>query len=287
MTKKAINTVTRFNINRNTELPGAKSFVVVIYAAGRAIAFVFTAGARMPLLKVTYLPSQGPMGCSRAVSGHAILKAFIPIRGYNVGRNMASLKMLAFDVIVLAYTAIAIAVFVPWLLLAAFGPSPLAIDISDAIYRFFSVFCHQLPFRSLFFDGIQCPVCARCASIYAATGAGLIFLRLRGYGAREFKMSWILLALLLLPTGIDGTTQWFGWRESTNLLRLFTGIPYGLGYAYVLAWTVPFVYALLELIIVAAKRDEARTDAVLGRIKHMAWPFTTRHTEEPRRPRLI
>jgi len=188
---------------------------------------------------------------------------------------MASVKMLAFDAIVFAYVAIAAAVFVPWLLLSVWGPSPLAVDISDAIFRFFSIFCHQLPFRSLFFDGIQCPVCARCASIYVFTGAGLVFLRLRGYGAREFKMNWLLLALLLAPTGIDGATQWLGWRESTNVLRLITGAPYGLGYAYVLAWAVPFVSALLELIIVAVRRDGAGTDAVLGRVKSMAWPFTT------------
>jgi uncharacterized membrane protein len=167
---------------------------------------------------------------------------------------MANVKMLAFDAIVIVYTAIAIAVFVPWLLLSVGGSSALAVDISDAIFRFFSIFCHQLPYRSLFFGDIQCPVCARCASIY---------------------VFWLLLALLLAPTGIDGTTQLMGWRESTNVLRLITGAPYGLGYAYVLAWAVPFVYALLELIIVAAGRDGAKTDAVLGRVKNMAWPFTT------------
>jgi len=187
---------------------------------------------------------------------------------------MANVKMLAFDVIVFVYTAIAAAVFVPWLLLSAWGPSPLSIDISDIIYRFFSIFCHQLPWRSLFFNGIQMPVCARCASIYAATALGLIFLRLKGYGARELKMNWLLLALLLAPTGLDGTTQLLGWRESTNALRLATGVPYGLAYAYALAWAVPFVYALLELIIVAVRRDGAKTDAALGRIKYMAWPFT-------------
>jgi uncharacterized membrane protein len=195
---------------------------------------------------------------------------------------MANVKMLAFDVIVFVYTAIAIAVFVPWLLLFVWGPSPMAIDISDAIYRFFSIFCHQLPFRSLFFDDVQCPVCARCASIYVFTAAGLVFLSLRGYGAREFKMNWLLLALLLAPTGLDGAIQWLGWRESTNALRLVTGVPYGLGYAYVLAWAVPFVYALLELVAAAARRDGTKTDAVLGRIKHMAWPFTTVRTEAPR-----
>ncbi len=105
-----------------------------------------------------------------------------------------------------------------------------------------------------------------------------MFLRLRGYGAREFKMSWLLLALLLAPTAVDGTTQWFGFRESTNFLRIITGAPYGLAYAYVLGWAVPFVYALLELVYVALRRDGPKVDAVLGRLKYMAWPFTKKHT---------
>ncbi|HTY91629.1 MAG TPA: DUF2085 domain-containing protein [Methanocella sp.] len=186
---------------------------------------------------------------------------------------MVNIKKLAFDAIVVAYTAIALAQFVPWLLLSIFGPAPLAVGISDGIFRFFSLFCHQLPWRSLFYDDIQMPVCARCASIYVATALGLIFFRLKGYGDREFRMNWLLFALLLAPTGIDGTTQLLGWRESTNALRLVTGVPYGLAYAYILAWAVPFVYALLELIHAALKHDERKTSDVLGRVKDMAWPF--------------
>jgi uncharacterized membrane protein len=186
---------------------------------------------------------------------------------------MVNVKRTVFDAIVIIYTAIALAEFVPWALLSLLGPTPLAVGISDSVFRFFSVFCHQLPWRSLFFDDIQMPVCARCASIYAATALGLIFFRLKGYGEKEFRMNWLLFMLLLAPTAIDGTTQLFGWRESTNALRLVTGIPYGLAYAYILAWAVPFVYALLELIYAALRRDGPKTDAVLGRVKAMAWPF--------------
>ncbi len=189
---------------------------------------------------------------------------------------MVNVKMLAFDAIVVAYTAIALAELVPWALLSVMGHTPLAVGISDAVFRFFSIFCHQLPWRSLFFDGIQMPVCARCASIYLATALGLIFLRLKGFGEKEFRMNWLLFVLLLAPTGIDGTTQLFGWRESTNALRLVTGVPYGLAYAYILAWAVPFVYALLELIHVALRRDGPQVDAVLARVKAMAWPFSTK-----------
>jgi uncharacterized membrane protein len=189
---------------------------------------------------------------------------------------MVNIKKLAFDAIVIAYTAIALAELIPWALLSLMGYTPLAVGISDTVFRFFSVFCHQLPWRSLFYGDIQMPVCARCASIYAATALGLIFLRLKGFGEKEFRMNWLLFILLLAPTGIDGTTQMLGWRESTNALRLVTGVPYGLAYAYVLAWAVPFVYALLELIYVALRRDGPKMDAVLARVKNMVWPFAAK-----------
>jgi len=42
-------------------------------------------------------------------------------------------------------------------------------------------------------------------------------------------LSIILGAGLLLPGGIDGTTQMFGNRESNNLLRVATGLLLGVG----------------------------------------------------------
>ncbi|WP_174591819.1 DUF2085 domain-containing protein [Methanocella conradii] len=192
------------------------------------------------------------------------------------------IKKALFDVIIVIYMVIAAAVFVPWILFSILGPAPLAIAISDAIFRFFSLFCHQLPWRSLFFNGIQMPVCARCASIYVATALGLAFFRLKGYGGREFRMNWPLLILLFVPTGVDGFTQYLGLRESTNLLRLITGFPYGLGYAYLLAWAVPFTWALLELVATAMRGDGENAKVVLQRIKSMAWPFTRGARSPPR-----
>lgn len=184
---------------------------------------------------------------------------------------MANAKMLVFDAILLAYVLIAVAIFIPWAVLTAMGPAPLPVVVSNGVYRFFSFFCDQLPGHSLFYDGIQMPVCARCTAIYTFTALGLAFFRLKGFGAREFRMNWLLLALLFLPAGLDGTTQLMGWRESTNALRLITGALYGLGYAYVLAWALPFLYALLDLIVIALKRDAAGAEAVLKRIKNMVW----------------
>jgi len=120
---------------------------------------------------------------------------------------MADLKMLIYDMATIVYVLIAVAIFVPWALLSLSRYDPGFLFISDTIYRFFSFFCHQLPYRSLFLDGIKMPVCARCASIYIATALGLVFFRLKGYGRREFKMNWLLFALLFIPTALDGFTQ--------------------------------------------------------------------------------
>lgn len=187
--------------------------------------------------------------------------------------GMRNGKMLIYDIVTLIYILIAIAIFVPWALLSASRWDPTFLLISDGIYRFFSLFCHQLPYRSFFYDDIQMPVCARCVSIYIATALGLVFFRLKGFGTKEFRMNWLLIILLFAPTALDGFTQLFGWRESTNLLRVVTGFPYGLGYAYAIAWALPFLYALFELMGYALKRDEANTDDAIKRLKHMAWPF--------------
>ena len=85
-------------------------------------------------------------------------------------------------------------------------------------------------------------------------------------------MNYLLLVLLFLPTALDGFTQMFGFRESTNLLRLIAGFPFGVGYAYIIVWALPLIYVLLELILTAVKKG-GDTDSVIGRIKKMVWPF--------------
>ncbi|WP_424357958.1 DUF2085 domain-containing protein [Methanocella sp. MCL-LM] len=184
---------------------------------------------------------------------------------------MANVKLLVFDLIVAAYLIIALSIFVPWVLLSIAPHDRTFLAICDFIGWFYSHLCHQLSFRTFYYDGIKMPVCARDTSIYIATALGLLFFRLKGFGTKEFKMNYVLLVLLFLPTAIDGFTQLFGFRESTNLLRLIAGFPYGLGYAYLIAWALPLIYVLIDLII-AAKND-GDTDSVIKRIKNMVWPF--------------
>ncbi|MCD1294461.1 hypothetical protein CUJ83_05535 [Methanocella sp. CWC-04] len=187
---------------------------------------------------------------------------------------MIDLKMLIYDIILASYIIISVLIFVPPVLLSITSSDPGYLSLSDSIHTFFSPLCHQLPWRSIFLNDIKMPVCARCTSIYIATALGLLFFRLKGFGTKEFKMNWILFGLLFVPTGIDGVTQLFGLRESTNELRIIAGFPYGLGYALLMVWALPFIWALLELIWdIVSRKDDKTVNGVVKRLKDMVWPI--------------
>lgn len=92
----------------------------------------------------------------------------------------------------------------------------------------FRLLCHGLPERSLSLAGVSMPLCARCVGIYAGLLAGLLLFALLP-GVAERTMRLIALAAVT-PLAIDGFTQLFGLRESTNPLRLATGIAAGLAF---------------------------------------------------------
>ena len=85
------------------------------------------------------------------------------------------------------------------------------------------VFCHRMPERSFFYKGKQFPVCARCTGFYA----GYFALPLFTFAIWEPTFLWI--GLLMVPALIDGLTQAYMNRESTNWLRFATGILAGAG----------------------------------------------------------
>jgi uncharacterized membrane protein len=83
-------------------------------------------------------------------------------------------------------------------------------------------FCHQLPERSFFFKGHKFPLCARCTGILIGYILGIIYIS-------SFKDLHIATELLLMaPLLIDGTGQYLGYFESTNIRRLTTGILAGI-----------------------------------------------------------
>ncbi|MBU4535930.1 MAG: DUF2085 domain-containing protein [Euryarchaeota archaeon] len=89
--------------------------------------------------------------------------------------------------------------------------------------------CHRIPERTFKIKGYYFPVCSRCTGIY--TGA-IIYYILVYFFYVEYDLYLILIAaLMVIPTFIDGFTQFLGYRESNNQIRFISGFFAGLGIA--------------------------------------------------------
>ena len=94
----------------------------------------------------------------------------------------------------------------------------------------FRIFCHGIPERCLIVWGVPLPICARCTAIYAGLAFGIIAFRLLPL-LREQTARTILYAASV-PMAVDGLTQLARFRESTNGLRLSTGMAVGIAFGF-------------------------------------------------------
>jgi uncharacterized membrane protein len=90
----------------------------------------------------------------------------------------------------------------------------------------FRFFCHGIPSRCLTLWSVPMPLCARCVAIYAGLFLGLVSWFVLPY-LEERVMRMVMFAATT-PLAIDGITQALRLRESTNPLRLATGLAAGL-----------------------------------------------------------
>ena len=87
--------------------------------------------------------------------------------------------------------------------------------------------CHRIPERSFFIKGHQFPVCARCTGFYTGLIAYLI---VNFFYRHPYDVEMLVISIILMvPAAIDGVTQYFGPRESTNNIRFITGFIGGVG----------------------------------------------------------
>lgn len=121
--------------------------------------------------------------------------------------------------------------------------------IATPIFRFYHLFCDQLPSHSYFFFGYQLALCSRNLAIFGSLLAGTLAFRY----VRQWwpQLRWPLWLLTVLPMALDGGTQLFGWRESNWELRTLTGVIFGLGICWVLL-------PALEDAATPEKRDQKR-----------------------------
>jgi len=93
----------------------------------------------------------------------------------------------------------------------------------------FRLICHGIPSRCLLLFGVPMPICARCTAIYAGLITGTLlfhlFPRMNEMAAR------VIAIAAALPMALDGGTQLIRLRESTNELRVATGLVAGMALA--------------------------------------------------------
>ena len=103
-----------------------------------------------------------------------------------------------------------------------------------------NLICHRKPERSFFIKGHQFPVCARCTGFYISL---IIYFTYVYYFYVDYNIYLIAFAILLLiPSAIDGFTQFFEYRESNNVLRFTTGLLGGLGLGILVKALKYFIY---------------------------------------------
>jgi len=96
----------------------------------------------------------------------------------------------------------------------------------NSIYYIGDIMCHQKSDRSIYINGNQMPFCSRCTAIWLGIPIGLFFLI---FYSIELNNKFLFLIILgIIPLSIDGIGQLFGYWESTNIIRIFTGLITGI-----------------------------------------------------------
>ena len=91
--------------------------------------------------------------------------------------------------------------------------------------------CHQLPEKSIFIEGKQLPVCARDTGIYFGSLISLFFILLsRRRRSNSIPVPYISFTFVffMLLMGVDAVSSYVGFRETTNSIRLLTGLLVGI-----------------------------------------------------------
>jgi len=103
------------------------------------------------------------------------------------------------------------------------------LNFDDIIRAIGFAVCHQMPERTIFIRGRPLPVCARDTGFYLGFLISFIYLQL-SHRKRENRLSPFLLICIfssLFLLVLDIITSYLSLRNSTNQIRLFTGLLFG------------------------------------------------------------
>lgn len=96
-----------------------------------------------------------------------------------------------------------------------------------------SLICHQYPQRCLVLFDYKLGLCARCFSFFCSSlmfSVMFLFVDIN----IEKKLRLLIFYSLISPLVVDGITQYFQFRVSTNFIRSITGSMAGIGVSIVL-----------------------------------------------------
>jgi uncharacterized membrane protein len=98
------------------------------------------------------------------------------------------------------------------------------------VYFLGDIFCAEISSHSFFLNGNQLPYCARCMAIIVGLLTGMLIAL---YFCPRFNLTF--LGLGILPMVIDGGLEIVSSYQSTNLIRVITGLLAGLAVSLYLA----------------------------------------------------
>lgn len=100
------------------------------------------------------------------------------------------------------------------------------------IYAACAKTCARVPTHTLLYGGIPMAICARCLALYASFClGGLFFAGLRPFFPK-IRLGVTAVGIFCGPILLDVLTQSVGLRESTNALRILTGVLAGTALAF-------------------------------------------------------
>lgn len=97
--------------------------------------------------------------------------------------------------------------------------------------------CHQIPDRSFQIGGLQLPVCARDTGTYIGFMAVLfLFVGLQRYRSSKLPDKAIIAVAFIgmVFYAFDGLSSYLGFRDTTNEIRLLSGLAFGSGVSMIL-----------------------------------------------------
>ncbi len=104
--------------------------------------------------------------------------------------------------------------------------------VIHAVYISGDYMCHQHSNRSFFINGNQMPYCSRCTGIFTGLAFGLLLSAIF-----RVRIGFLLYFIILIPLAVDGGLQLLTPYESTNIMRIVTGMLVGTFSSFVFAYT--------------------------------------------------